>query len=108
MRECTRDYVDIGCRYGGDEFTVILPETDQPHARQIAERIRASFESHKFGACTLSVGLMTYRKDSTAQSFIRFADEMMYDAKRSGGNRVYVYEPENNRVRLEHEPETNG
>ncbi len=108
VRECTRDYVDIGCRYGGDEFTIILPETDQAHARQIAERIRASFESRRFGACTVSVGLMTYRKDSTAQSFIRFADEMMYDAKRSGGNRVYVYDPENNRVRLEHESETNG
>ncbi len=104
VRECTRDYVDIGCRYGGDEFTVILPETDQVHARGIAERIRATFEARRFGDCTLSVGLMTYRQGSTPQSFIRFADEMMYDAKRSGGNRVYVYNPNDKRLELEDGP----
>ena len=93
VRECTRDYVDIGCRYGGDEFTVILPETDEELAQRIAERIRSSFEKRKFGNCTISVGVMTYRRDSTPQSFIRFADEMMYGAKRAGGNCVYVYEP---------------
>ena len=93
VRECTRDYVDIACRYGGDEFTVILPETDQALARKIAERIRTTFLARKFGNCTLSVGVMTYRRDSTPQSFIRFADEMMYGAKRSGGNCVVVYQP---------------
>ena len=96
VRECTRDYVDIACRYGGDEFTVILPETDQALARRIAERIRTTFLARKFGDCTLSIGVMTYRQDSTPQSFIRFADEMMYGAKRSGGNCVVVYQrPEN-------------
>ncbi len=96
VRECTRDYVDIACRYGGDEFTVILPETDEALARRIAERIRTTFLARKFGDCTLSIGVMTYRQDSTPQSFIRFADEMMYGAKRSGGNCVVVYQrPEN-------------
>lgn len=97
VRECTRDYVDIACRYGGDEFTVILPETDQDLARRIAERIRTSFLARKFGNCTLSVGVMTYRQDSTPQSFIRFADEMMYGAKRAGGNCVVVYQPQENK-----------
>lgn len=101
VRESTRGYVDIGCRYGGDEFTVILPETGLEHARSIAERIRASFEARHFDNCTLSVGLMTYRKDTTPESFIRFADEMMYHAKRSGGNRVYVFDPEKNEIMLE-------
>lgn len=108
VRECTRDYVDVGCRYGGDEFTVILPETDEERSRQIAERIRESFEAKHFGDCTISVGLMTYRNDSTAQSFIRFADKMMYDAKRSGGNRVYVYDPKHNRVLLEEQSKAKG
>ena len=92
VRVCTRDYVDIACRYGGDEFTVILPETDQALARKIAERIRTSFLARKFGNCTLSIGVMTYLRDSTPQSFIRFADEMMYGAKRAGGNCVLVYQ----------------
>jgi len=101
VRETTRGYVDIGCRYGGDEFTIILPETGLEHARNIAERIRASFEARHYDRCTLSVGLMTYRPDTTAESFIRFADEMMYLAKRSGGNRVYVFDPDKKRIRLE-------
>ena len=101
VRLCTRDYVDTGCRYGGDEFTVILPETDLIHAKNIAERIRASFERYAFDPCTLSIGLMTYNKktphrEASAESFIRHADEMMYNAKRSGGNRVYIYDADEN------------
>jgi len=97
IRQCTRDYVDVGCRYGGDEFTVILPETDLVHAKNIAERIRVSFEARAFDQCTLSIGLMTNNKTApdkgaSAESYIRFADEMMYEAKRSGGNRVCIYD----------------
>ncbi len=93
VRECTRDCVDSGFRYGGDEFTVILPETAEAQARQVAERIRATFEERQFDKCTLSVGLMTFLEDVNEQTFIRVADEMMYGAKRSGGNRVCVYDP---------------
>ncbi len=92
--ESTREHVDIGFRYGGDEFTVILPEADEEQAHVIAERIRQSFESKRFDRLTLSIGLMQYRPGSTARSFIRFADAMMYDAKRSGGNRVFIYNSE--------------
>ncbi len=92
--ECTREHVDIGFRYGGDEFTVILPEANEGQALSIAERIRATFESRRFDRLTVSIGLMTYKPGSSVRSFIRFADAMMYDAKRSGGNRVYVYHPE--------------
>ncbi len=92
--ECTREHVDLGFRYGGDEFTVILPEAGEEQAYVIAERVRASFEAKRFDRLTLSVGLMEYRPGSTARSFIRFADAMMYDAKRSGGNRVFIYKPE--------------
>ena len=42
----------------------------------------------------LSVGLMTYQEGHSARSFIQLTDSMMYDAKRSGGNRVYVYSAE--------------
>jgi len=94
VMECTREHVDIGFRYGGDEFTVILPEAGEEQALSIAERIRATFEENHFDHLTLSVGLMSYRKGSSLRSFIRFTDAMMYDAKRSGGNRVFVFRPE--------------
>jgi diguanylate cyclase (GGDEF)-like protein/PAS domain S-box-containing protein len=90
--ECTREHVDIGFRYGGDEFTVILPEADESQARLIAERIRESFAARRFDKLTLSIGLMSYRKGSSLRSFIRFTDAMMYDAKRKGGNQVFVYQ----------------
>jgi diguanylate cyclase (GGDEF)-like protein len=92
--ECTREHVDTGFRYGGDEFTVILPEADEQQASVIAERIRASFEAKRFDHLTLSVGLMSYKLGSSVRTFIRFTDAMMYDAKRSGGNRVYIYKQE--------------
>jgi diguanylate cyclase (GGDEF)-like protein/PAS domain S-box-containing protein len=91
--ECTREHVDIGFRYGGDEFMVILTEADSDQAYSIAERMRVSFEQAPFEQLTLSMGLMTYQKDETVEEFVHFTDAMMYDAKRSGGNRVYVYKP---------------
>lgn len=91
IMECTRDHVDLGFRYGGDEFMVILSEADEKQALPIAQRIIETFEAKRFDLLTLSVGLMTYRKEYSARTFIQFTDSMMYDAKRSGGNRVYVY-----------------
>jgi len=94
--DCTREHVDVAFRYGGDEFTVILPEANEAQALAIAERIRATFEAHRFDHLTLSIGLMAHTKGSSLRSFIRFTDAMMYDAKRSGGNRVLVWNPSKN------------
>ena len=93
VMECTREHVDVGFRYGGDEFTVILTEADEEQAYHIAERIRTTFEGKHFDELTLSIGLMTYQEGYSLRTFIQFADAMMYDAKRSGGNRIYVYRP---------------
>lgn len=93
IRDCTREHVDTAYRYGGDEFTVILPEAPERQAHQIAERIRATFEAKRFDLLTLSIGLMSYRKGQALKQFIQYTDSMMYDAKRAGGNRVYVYDP---------------
>jgi len=99
IRESTRDHVDIGCRYGGDEFTVILPEADEERAKAIAERIRRAFEAHQFDELTLSIGIMAYREGHSLRSFIQFTDAVMYDAKRAGGNKVFVYDPANPALR---------
>lgn len=93
VMECTREHVDIGFRYGGDEFTIILPEAGHDPAYRIADRIRATFAGHRFDDLTVSLGLMTYQAGTSMNDFIKAADGMMYDAKRSGGNRVYVYDP---------------
>ena len=92
--DCTREHVDAGFRYGGDEFTVILPEASEKQALQIAERIRTKFEAQAFDGLTLSIGLMAYQEGYSLPLFIQFTDAMMYGAKRAGGNVVYVFEPE--------------
>ncbi len=91
VKQCTREHVDIGFRYGGDEFTVILPETDANQALLVADRIRTSFEAKKFNNLTLSIGVIAYKENFSIRSFIRLADNCMYNAKRSGGNRVKLF-----------------
>jgi len=80
--------VDWGFRYGGDEFTVILPETSKKDATIVAERIRKSFEKSKFDETTLSIGVAQYDLESELDTLIKHADETMYKAKSKGGNRI--------------------
>jgi len=104
ISESTREHVDLGFRYGGDEFTVILPEADETGATLIAHRIRESFAQRRFDELTMSIGLMTYRDSYSARAFIQFTDAMMYDAKRAGGNQVTVYHADEYVKQLESEP----
>ena len=94
IMECTRGHVDLGFRYGGDEFTVILPEAEEAQAREIAERIRSTFERKDFERISMSVGVVAYQPGSSLEEFVQAADAMMYEAKRTGGNRVCVFDPE--------------
>ena len=87
----TRTHVDMGFRYGGDEFTVMLPESDERQAETIAERIRHTFEGQALDNLTLSLGLCTYRGELDVKTLIHTADAMMYESKRAGGNRVTVF-----------------
>lgn len=84
--------VDWGFRYGGDEFTVILPETSQKDATIVAERIRKAFEKCKFDETTLSIGVAQYDLENNLDILIKNADESMYKAKNQGGNRTEIYE----------------
>ncbi len=89
VNEVTRGSVDLGFRYGGDEFCVILTEADEHTARRIAERIRERFEMLAMEGLTLSIGVMTTNgQPMSPEAFIREADARMYQAKRDGGNRV--------------------
>jgi diguanylate cyclase (GGDEF)-like protein len=84
--------VDWGFRYGGDEFTVILPETSKKDATIVAERIRKAFEKSKFDETTLSIGVAQYDLENNLDILIKHADESMYKAKNQGGNRTEIYE----------------
>lgn len=92
--ECTRVHVDLEFRYGGDEFTVILPEAEEKQAHHIAERIRATLEQRRFEGVSISIGVMEYQPELSLEQFVQYADAMMYEAKRSGGNRVCVFDPQ--------------
>jgi len=86
MKSCIRD-IDFICRFGGDEFLVVLPETDELFARAIAERIRRKInkEGSKF-KITLSIGVATYPADGDDKtSLIMAADRAYYSARKEGG-----------------------
>lgn len=87
---------DSAYRYGGEEFTVILPETEGENALPVAERLRKSFEETVLSPLprtevhmTVSVGVTQYIPGEDDSVFIKRADSAMYTAKTSGKNRVY-------------------
>ncbi|WP_431065163.1 GGDEF domain-containing protein [Methylotuvimicrobium sp.] len=85
---------DIVFRYGGEEFVVLLSETDLKGAELLAERIRQNIENHIFAygletiRMTASLGTSTLHGDDTLDEFIDRADQAMYRAKQTGRNRV--------------------
>jgi diguanylate cyclase (GGDEF)-like protein len=84
---------DIKCRYGGDEFIVILPETPAAGSRQVAESIRVALSDIVVGSMAASVrvslGIATARSNErSAETFIAEADRALYQAKHNGGNRI--------------------
>lgn len=92
LREEVRP-TDIVCRYGGDEFTVIMPATRLLDSMRIAERLKtAIWKLPKPEGLTVSasIGIVEYTPDSTwgLDELIRLADAAMYDAKNGGKNRV--------------------
>lgn len=86
---------DTAFRYGGDEFAILLAETDKARAEEAAVRLtqRWSMLPKEFSAagtlgCTLSVGVSQYLPTESPQEFVRRADAAAYQAKRLGRNRV--------------------
>lgn len=94
VARCIRG-TDILARYGGDEFVVVLSNTDLGGALVLAERIRSAVqEAQCFSpagadiAATISVGVAKFSTDQSADALLLAADEALYDAKRGGRNCV--------------------
>ncbi|MBL8572216.1 MAG: GGDEF domain-containing protein [Hyphomicrobiaceae bacterium] len=88
---------DVACRYGGEEFAVILPKTNLRQAMAVAEHIREAVMAKELvkrstgenlGRITISIGVSTWRPGDTPQSMIERADTCLYAAKRGGRNCV--------------------
>ncbi len=88
---------DLIAKYGGDEFTLILPQTGIDGAMVVAERMRRAVEEHAFpledaGVITISLGVAIAPHDAEdGQTLLRMADQALYVAKRQGRNRVLTY-----------------
>src|SRR5687767_7360033 len=92
---------DVASRYGGEEFTILLPQTTLKEAGAIADRLRRQIMTTKFphgdsqpqGAVTISIGLSSRSSSvDSAEAMIRAADRALYHAKSHGKNRAYAYQ----------------
>jgi len=92
---------DVACRYGGEEFCILLPQTPIHEAAAIAERIRRKIADTPYpygknqpaGRVTISIGISTLsRHVDTSAAIIDAADRALYDAKRKGKNRIEFYQ----------------
>jgi diguanylate cyclase (GGDEF)-like protein len=93
---------DIACRYGGDEFIIVLPRTEADAARALGERIQIRLREHcafasppyPWGTLTVTIGIGSSPRDgrfASIEDFVRVADRRLYEGKRAGRN-VVVWE----------------
>ena len=90
--------IDLACRYGGEEFVVVMPDTDTAYAYTVAERLRKSVESTPIEigrapgklAITISIGIAQSENsdNDSAEDLLYRADQALYCAKKTGRNRV--------------------
>lgn len=94
---------DIFARWGGEEFVLLLPETDVQTAAITAEKLRVIIEDHYFpqvGKISASFGVTEYIETDNESSFIQRADDALYTAKKNGRNRVEVSLPSKKLLKL--------
>jgi diguanylate cyclase (GGDEF)-like protein len=94
IKTCLRK-MDTAYRYGGEEFTILLPETNAEEAEYVAERIRLGIENEQFSpepdvkvSKTISIGVTQYRPEERISSFVERADKAMYMSKEKGRNHI--------------------
>jgi len=97
LKKSLRD-IDIIGRYGGEEFSIMLPETPKDGALIVGERLRKAVEAHNIKAydeavnLSISIGIATFPDDTDEISkLIDMSDQMLYKAKEGGRNKVEIY-----------------
>jgi diguanylate cyclase (GGDEF)-like protein len=104
VTRCIREG-DVRCRYGGEEFLAIFPQTNAASVREIGERIRVAVEQivipegDRFVSVTVSLGATAYPEAAGGrpEDLIRIADEALYASKRGGRNQ-FTSPPEQTRL----------
>jgi diguanylate cyclase (GGDEF)-like protein len=94
VKRCLRQ-TDSAYRYGGEEFTILMPMTTSKNGAVTAERIRAELEEEIFSPVsgkdvyiTVSIGLAQYKSQEDMKAFVNRVDQLMYQAKKNGKDRV--------------------
>ena len=94
VKRCLRE-TDFAYRYGGEEFTILLPMTTSKDGAVTAERIRTEFKKETFSPApgqdvhkTVSIGLAQYRPQEEMKAFVHRVDQLMYQGKKNGKDRV--------------------
>jgi diguanylate cyclase (GGDEF)-like protein len=91
---------DVACRYGGEEFAILFPESDASAAAAVAERVRRALEAQRFEMggrpfrVTVSAGVAQAPDASDRDQLLVRADQALYRAKAGGRNRVRIWSPE--------------
>ncbi|MDP3895492.1 MAG: diguanylate cyclase, partial [Mesorhizobium sp.] len=89
--------IDLACRFGGEEFVVVMPDTEQHVAERIAERIRHEIETQPFStgtasaalSVTVSIGVSSLIPgEDSVETLMKRTDAALYEAKSGGRNRV--------------------
>jgi diguanylate cyclase (GGDEF)-like protein/PAS domain S-box-containing protein len=94
VKRCLRE-TDFAYRYGGEEFTILLPMTTSADGAVTAERIRTEFKKETFSPApgqdvqvTVSIGIAQYKPQEEMKAFVHRVDQLMYQGKRNGKDRV--------------------
>jgi diguanylate cyclase (GGDEF)-like protein/PAS domain S-box-containing protein len=94
VKKCLRE-TDFAYRYGGEEFTILLPMTTNADGAVTAERIRTEFKKETFSSVpgqdvhvTVSIGLAQYKPQEEMKAFVHRVDQLMYQGKKNGKDRV--------------------
>jgi diguanylate cyclase (GGDEF)-like protein len=94
VKRCLRE-TDFAYRYGGEEFTILLPVTTSADGAVTAERIRTEFKKETFSPVpgqdvhvTVSIGLAQYKPQEDMKAFVHRVDQLMYQGKKNGKDRV--------------------
>jgi diguanylate cyclase (GGDEF)-like protein/PAS domain S-box-containing protein len=94
VKRCLRE-TDFAYRYGGEEFTILLPMTTSVDGAVTAERIRAEIKKENFSPApgqdvhvTVSIGLAQYKPQEDIKAFVHRVDQLMYQGKKNGKDRV--------------------